>query len=82
MEFSSDEIVKKFEKFKMVMNGDEIRDFSLWKTFQEVFEKYTIDRFNSVPRVEHANMRSYIRKRGVWVQRNTNFYRRMPDGRH
>ena len=46
----------------------EFMNDNLWDAFMENFEDYTEDTFNFVSKNDLRGLRSYLRKRGVWVQ--------------
>ena len=66
--FVAAEILTLIEKKMKDWNNYEFKNDNLWKVYFDYFEGYTEDDFNLVDKDKFREFRSYLRKRGVWVQ--------------
>ena len=65
---SATELLNLIEKKMKDWDNYEFRDDNLWEAYFDYFEGYTEDDFNLVDKDKFREFRSYLRKRGVWVQ--------------
>ena len=57
------------ERLSLWKEGD-FQDGNLWDAFVEEFDGYTKEDFKSIDTAVIRRLRDYLRKRGVWIQKN------------